>query len=283
MGLPGLAIKSVGNGLVCHFLADFGADTLGFQVSFKSVNTSVHFVLCFIKFLISNFVIFLGLGKIEFKLGGFTLTLDRHVLFPILNALGKPLFHEASIALEFVDLDSAHLLLFVSVHLHIILVQLGSLSCLSNELIVVLLLMCFKINIFLGTVKFSKPLLEESVGDIVVFGFRHRDSLCGLVVAKGTSLGHDGDVSRWVDLLEHHLELVEQTEGLASLAVHNLLNSLAVELNVEGSKSGLQLFEIHHEVGGRILNREIMEVRLLVEFIQEFAEKITAGEVLLKV
>jgi hypothetical protein len=164
---------------------------LGFKIFFESIDASGNLVLGFLKLNISYIVIFLCLSEIEFELSSFTLALDTHILFPVLDALGKPFLHETSISLELVDLDSAHLLLFVSVHLHVVCVELGGLSGLSNELVVVLLLVSLKIDIFLGTVKFSKPLLEESVGHFIVLWFGHRDSLGGLVVAKSTGLGHD--------------------------------------------------------------------------------------------
>jgi hypothetical protein len=48
-------------------------------------------------------------------LGGFTLTFDRHVGFPVFNALCKPLLHKTGIPLQLVDLDPPHLLLIMCV------------------------------------------------------------------------------------------------------------------------------------------------------------------------
>lgn len=69
-----------------------------------------------------------------------------------------------------------------------------------------------------------------------------------MVITEGASLGHDADVSRWVDLLEDHFKLVEQTEGLTSLAVHNLFNCLAVELDIKTSEGGFKFLKVHDKV-----------------------------------
>ena len=154
--------------------------------------------------------------------------------------------------------------------------------------------MRLEVDVLLRAVELAKPLLEEGVGDVVVLGLAHGDALRRLVVAKRARLGHNADVSGRVHLLEHHLELVEKSERLTTLSVHNLLNSLAVELDVEAPERGLQLLKVHHEVASRIpssvitteknlLCRKAVEVGLLVELVKQFSKKITAREVLLKI
>lgn len=92
--------------------------------------------------------------------------------------------------------------------------------------------MLFKIDFLLRPVQLAQPLLKESVGDIIIFRLRESDPLRWLVVTESASFSHDRDVSRWVDLLEYHFELVEETESLAAFAFHNLFNCFTVELDV---------------------------------------------------
>lgn len=148
-------------------------------------------ILSLLQLLLSHFVVFLSLGEVEFKLGSFTLTLDRHVLLPVLDALSEPLLHEASVALELIDLDSAHLLLGLSVSHNVGAVSLGRHGSLAVELVVVLLLVGLEIDIFLSAIELAKALFEEVVGDIVVLGLGHSDALGGLVVAEGAGLSDD--------------------------------------------------------------------------------------------
>ena len=212
----------------------------------------MDFVLSLMKLLLGEGIELLSLGEVKLKLGGFTLTLDTHVLFPVLDALGQPLLHETCVSLEFVDLDAAHFLFALSVLNHVLVVKLGSLSGLAHCFVIELLLMRFKVDIFLGAVQLAQPLLEEVVGNVVILGLAHRDALRWLVISESARFGYDGDISGWVDLLEDHFELVEKAERLAPLPVHNLLNSLAVELHVEAPQRRLQLLKVHHEVRGRI-------------------------------
>lgn len=86
---------------------------------------------------------------------------------------------------------------------------LGHVS-LSNGLFIELMKVSFKVDVLLSAVQLSKSLFEKIVADFIVLGLRDSNSLSGLVITESSGLGNDRDVSGWVDLLEHHLELVEQ-------------------------------------------------------------------------
>ena len=73
-------------------------------------------------------------------------------------------------------------------------------------------------------------------------------------------LAFNGDISRWVDLLEDHLKLVEKSESLAAFTAHDTFNGLRVELDVERAQGRLQLFKVHHEVRSCIPNGESVKM-----------------------
>jgi hypothetical protein len=141
--LPGLTIQSVSNCSVSDLLTDFSADTLSFKIFFKSFNAVVHFVLGILEFLLSNPVVLFSLGKVELKLGCFTLSFDVHIDFPVLDTLCKPFFHKSSVSLKFVYLNSPHFLLFHSVFNNIVVIGFSGLSSLALHLLLILLLVEF--------------------------------------------------------------------------------------------------------------------------------------------
>ena len=150
--LPGLTIQSVSNCSVSDLLTDFSADTLSFKIFFKSFNAVVHFVLGILEFLLSNLVVLFSLGKVELKLGCFTLSFDVHIDFPVLDTLCKPFFHKSSVSLKFVYLNSPHFLLFHSVFNNIVVIGFSGLSSLALHLLLILLLVEFKVNVLLRSV-----------------------------------------------------------------------------------------------------------------------------------
>jgi hypothetical protein len=144
-------------------LVNLSGDALGFQVLFECVDAAVHLILCLVKLGLSDGVILFSLGEIEFKLGGFTLTLDGHILFPVLDTFCKPFLHKAGIALQLVNLNAAHFLLLLGVVNHILVVKLGSIVGLTHAFVIKALLVSLEVDIFLGTVQLTEPLLEECV------------------------------------------------------------------------------------------------------------------------
>ena len=75
--------------------------------------------------------------------------------------------------------------------------------------------------------------------NFIVLGFGLDDLLCRLVVTKFPGLGNDGDISWRVYFFEHHLYLVKDSEGEATFLLHDLLHSLAVELDFQSAKRRL--------------------------------------------
>ena len=150
--LPGIATQGFVNGFVGLVGLYFCADSFGEQVLFKLSDAVVNLVLGVLKLRLGHLIVLLSLSEVKLQLGRFTGFLDFHVRFPVFNALGKPLLHKASVALQFVDLDTAHLLLFARVVFDILFVGTLGLLELSNSLIVEYLQMSFKIDVFLGAV-----------------------------------------------------------------------------------------------------------------------------------
>lgn len=100
-------------------------------------NTVIDFRAGLIDLLNSKLVEFLGLLVFEFKLTLLPLFLVGHILLPIFNTLGQPLFQEPSVSLEFVYLGPSDLLLDSLL-----------LLCLSSSMLVCLLSLplCFIIK-----------------------------------------------------------------------------------------------------------------------------------------
>jgi len=74
----------------------------------------VNFSVCLFKLIDGQFVVLFCLSEIELKLSSLTLSLFIHVVFPVVDALLRPLLHESRVSLKFVDLDPTHLLLLKS-------------------------------------------------------------------------------------------------------------------------------------------------------------------------
>ncbi len=89
---------------------------------------------------------------------------------------------------------------------------------------------------------------EELVLHSVVFFLRHGDFLSRLVVSELARFGQYGDVGGRVDLFQHHLELIKQAQGDASLTLHDLVDHLGVEFDVQVAQRGLQLLKILQSV-----------------------------------
>lgn len=99
-------------------------------------------------------------------------------------------------------------------------------------LIVELLHVIFHVELLLRLVQRVNTHLEKVVFDLIVLGARHCNLLRWLVVAKLTRFGEHGDVSRRVDLIQTHLELVEEAQGQTTLSFHDSVHELRVKLDV---------------------------------------------------
>ena len=58
------------------------------------------------------------------------------------------------------------------------------------------------------------------------------------------TLFKDGDVSRRVNLLKSHLQLIEEPKSDAPLLLHNAIDHLRIEFDVQCAQGRLQLREV---------------------------------------
>jgi len=79
-----------------------------------------------------------------------------------------PLFHEASISLELIDLNAAHFLLPHGGNLHILVVKTVSEGCLTILLPIKLHQVRLHVQLLLGLVERIDALLEKFVLDFVI-------------------------------------------------------------------------------------------------------------------
>ena len=259
------------------------------------------------KLLLGNRVVLLGLLELEFELFALTVALPLLVLLPVLNTLLVPFLHETGISLQLVDLDAPHFLLPHGCHLAVFRVRPLRHTRLPLFLFFKFSHVRFHVELFLGLVESVDALLEELVLNTVVLLLRVGNFLGGLVVSKLASFGQHGDIGGGIDLFEHHLELVEESEGNATLAFHDLVYHLGVELDVKVTQSRLQFLKVLQSVRYRVpiikqifkscndcfeigavrstnlLLGKFFEIRLLIELPEKLAEEIPTGEVLLEV
>ena len=66
------------------------------------------------------------------------------------------------------------------------------------------------------------------------------------VESKLLTLGQHGDISGRIYALKHLLELVEETECVATLLLHDLVDHLRVELDLQVAQRWLELFKVRH-------------------------------------
>ena len=170
--------------------------------------------------------------KLELKLIAFAISLSLLILLPIVDALLMPFFHKSGIALQFVDLNSAHLLLSHGGHLHILRVSSSRKCSLALLLLLELGQVRLHIECLLRLVQGVDARLEELVLDLVILFLRIGNLLGWLVVPEFASFCEDGDVCCGVDLLQTHLELVEKAQGNATLSLHDLVHHFGVKLDV---------------------------------------------------
>ena len=147
----------------------------------------------------------MSLFEVKFKLFALTVALPLLVLLPVLNTLLVPFLHETCVALEFVDLDTTHLLLAHSGDLLVFVVEATGIASLTVLFFLKLVEMCLHIKLLLGLIKRVYPLFEELVLDAVILLFGVCNFLGGLVVTKLARLGQHGDIGSGVDLLQAHL------------------------------------------------------------------------------
>lgn len=207
-------------------------DPLLLQRLLELGDTVVNFCVSAVQLLNGNGVVFLRLFEVELKFLHLSFLLLLLVLLPVFDTFLLPFFHEAGIALQFVDLNSSQLLLTKSCGLLLgIEVVRGLLSLaflLSDKFLDVLL----HVDLLLGLVERGKSLLEEFMLNFVEFFHGLGDLLGGLVVTELPGLRQHGNVCWRVDLLEDHLHLVKQPQSDAAFALHDLVDGRGVKLDV---------------------------------------------------
>jgi hypothetical protein len=213
----------------------------------------------------------------------FSLLLVSHVLLPVLNTLLQPLLHEASIPLQLVDLSSSDLLLDPFLLLFLRSLVPLRLFILSVCFILELLQVSIDVHHLLGLVQGLQPCLEERALHFVVTALVGANLECRLVVTHLTGLAEDSDIGRRVDLLQDHLDLVQQSESVATLLLHDLVDQAGVELDIEVAQCWLQLFKVLDLGADIVLLSELCKVLLLVELVKEFSKQVTAGKVSFKI
>ena len=199
--LSALHVETVGDGPLRIVLGDTRVDTIRLQGGLERVDTVGDLILGILQLLLGYVVEFLSLFEVELQLFALTVALPLLVLLPVLDTLLVPFLHETCVALEFVDLDTAHLLLAHGGDLLVFVVEASGLASLTVLFILELVEVRLHIQLLLGLIKRVYPLLEELVLDPVVLLLRVSDFLGGLVITELARLGQHGDVSRGVDLL----------------------------------------------------------------------------------
>ena len=158
--------------------------------------------------------------------------------------------------MQFVDLRPADLLLNSFLFFFLNVLHSLCFFILPDRLIVEFFKVSFDIHGLLRFVQSLKAGFKEVGLHFVVSNLVRPDLQSWLVVSDFACLPENSDVSGRIDLLENHLELVEQSKCLSSLLFHNFVNLLGVKLDIKISESGLQLLKILN-LGGDVFPRHI--------------------------
>lgn len=242
------SIKAGLNSALGVILLDSGLNAVRFERVLKLINAITDLILGLLELLFGDSVKFLGLLELELELLTLAVTLPLLVLLPVFDSLLVPLLHEAGVALKLVDLDAAHLLLAHGGYLAFLILTARGNCCLSVLLFLELQQVRLHVQLLLWLVERVNACLEELMLHSVVLFLRVGNLLSRLVVAKLARLGQHGDICRWVDLLKHHLELIKKAQSDASLALHNLVDHLGVELDVQVAQCWLQFLKVLQSV-----------------------------------
>jgi hypothetical protein len=104
-------LKALRNGTLGILLVDLGGDAiLILQVALELLDVVVHLLGGLLDLGNSDLVVLFSFLVLEFEVATLTLLFQGLVLLPVLHALLEPLFHEASISCNLVDLGSSHFL-----------------------------------------------------------------------------------------------------------------------------------------------------------------------------
>ena len=104
-------LKALRDGALSILLLDLGGDAiLVLQVALKMHDVVVYLLGGLFDLGNGDLVVLFSFLVLEFEVASLTLLFQGLVLLPVLHTLLEPLFHEASISCNFVDLGSSHFL-----------------------------------------------------------------------------------------------------------------------------------------------------------------------------
>lgn len=134
-------LKALRYGAFGILLLDLGGDAiLVLQVALEVLDVVVYLLGGLLDLGNSDLVVLFSFLVFEFEVASLTLLFQGLVLLPVLDTLLEPLFHEASISCDLVDLGSSHFLEHPLTSLPFLSIPLLCDMVLSHLLIIKLLL-----------------------------------------------------------------------------------------------------------------------------------------------
>lgn len=134
-------MKALRDGALGILLLDLGGDAiLVLQVALELLDVIIYLLGGLLDLGNSDLVVLFSFLVFEFEVAALTLLFQGLVLLPVLDTLLEPLFHEASISCDLVDLGSSHFLEHPLTSLPFLSIPLLCDMVLSHLLIIKLLL-----------------------------------------------------------------------------------------------------------------------------------------------
>jgi hypothetical protein len=134
-------LKALRDGALGILLLDLGGDAiLVLQVALELLDVIIYLLGGLLDLGNSDLVVLFSFLVFEFEVAALTLLFQGLVLLPVLDTLLEPLFHEASISCNLVDLGSSHFLEHPLTSLPFLSIPLLCDMVLSHLLIIKLLL-----------------------------------------------------------------------------------------------------------------------------------------------
>lgn len=134
-------LKALRDGALGILLLDLGGDAiLILQVALELLDVIIYLLGGLLDLGNSDLVVLFSFLVFEFEVASLTLLFQGLVLLPVLDTLLEPLFHEASISCDLVDLGSSHFLEHPLTSLPFLSITLLCDIILSHLLIIKLLL-----------------------------------------------------------------------------------------------------------------------------------------------
>ena len=134
-------MKALRDGALGILLLDLGGDAiLVLQVALELLDVIIYLLGGLLDLGNGDLVVLFSFLVFEFEVAALTLLFQGLVLLPVLDTLLEPLFHEASISCDLVDLGSSHFLEHPLTSLPFLSIPLLCDMVLSHLLIIKLLL-----------------------------------------------------------------------------------------------------------------------------------------------